>query len=124
MRDVLPTDARLRRVWALYGVVALFHAVLDPAVTYVAVTRMDIGTEANPLLAPAFDTGLGAIIGYHLPLFGLLIVGLAGLTILFDRADATEAAQLYVASVVVLGLCLAWGVALVGWNLWVLVTGV
>jgi hypothetical protein len=40
-----------------------------------------------------------------------------------SRASEREAAQLYRLSLLVLGGCALWGVILVGWNSWVLVSG-
>lgn len=123
MIRLVPADARLRRIWGLYGVVVLLHAVLDPAVSYVAVRVADVAVETNPVLAPAFATGPAAVVVAQLPLFGIVIVGLGGLTALFNRASEREAAQLYRLSLLVLGGCALWGVILVGWNSWVLVSG-
>ena len=123
MTRLVPADARLRRIWGLYGVVVLLHAVLDPAVSYVAVRVADVAVETNPVLAPAFATGAAAVVVAQLPLFGIVIVGLGGLTALFNRASEREAAQLYRLSLLVLGGCALWGVILVGWNSWVLVSG-
>ena len=78
--------------------------------------------KTNPVLAPAFATGPAAVVA-QLPLFGIVIVGLGGLTVLFNRASEREAAQLYRLSLLVLGGCALWGVILVGWNGWVLVSG-
>lgn len=120
---LLPADDRLCRIWGLYGLVVLLHAVLDPAVSYVAVSVADVAVETNPLLAPAFAQGATAVAVAHLPLVLILVVGFGGLTALFTLASEAETEWLYQFSLPVLGGCTLWGVGIVGWNSWVLLSG-
>lgn len=116
-------DDRLRRIWMLTGVVFLLHGVIDPLVTYLAVGVYGTGVEGNPLLRGSVRGGGVEFAMAHGPLFVVGVLCLVALTLLFQRASGDDRGRIYRLSMVLLGTIIAWGLLLVGWNLWMLSQG-
>lgn len=116
--------SRAGRIWRLAAIVFLFHGILDPAVTYLAVEVLNIGVEANPFIRRQLAGGPWQLLVAHLPL-GIFFAGICwGVIALIQSATAEEAASAYrLARLILCGMIL-WGVALVCWNCLVLLQGV
>lgn len=112
-------ENQVRRTTILYGVAGFLHGVLDPAITYIIINKQ-IGHETNPFLRSVFKQSLLDVFIKHLPLFVILLVCFVILLYLFNISEGSEREQLYWISQSVLTVCIIWGVALVGWNLYIL----
>ena len=107
-----PPD-RAGRIWRLASVVFLFHGILDPAVTYLAVEVLHVGIEANPFIRQQLAGGPWQLVVAHLPL-GIFFAGICwGVIRLMQSGTAEEAANAYrLAHLILCGMIL-WGAALV-----------
>ena len=91
-----------RAFWGLFAVAGLVF-VLDAVLSYVALDRVPLALEQNPIATGAMDAGLAASLG-----FKLLVLGQVAVTAhVLRRLDADWAARLLFAVVTVVG---AWGV--------------
>lgn len=122
-REGAYTDYRVRR-FGFLGIIALvIHGVVDPLVSYLAIAVLDVGREANPLMAPYFQEGLMVLVLIHLPLYVLVIGCILAYSWLFFRASRVERQWLHRLSLMMWGLIIAWGLILVVNNVFVLVGG-
>lgn len=117
-------DYKLRRVYLLLGIAWLFHAVGDPVVTFLAVNVLDVAVETNPLLRGPLNQGAVPFALAHVPLFVMGLLVLVMFTILFDYAEGEERTRLYWLTLGGFSVIILWGIALVGWNLFVLISSV
>jgi hypothetical protein len=114
----------MRHIWLL-GLTALaIHGMLDPLVSYLAISIFDIASEANPLMAPHFQGGIGRLFLIHIPLIILTIIGLWCLTWLFSVGTGSQKRKLYRLSVGLWALIILWGLVVVANNLFVLFEGI
>lgn len=116
-------DAPRRRFWILAGGTFLLHAVLDPLITYLLVRVYEVGREANPLFIEPLNAGLGVFVVSQMPLvinFGLILVGYSWL---LHIGSPAEVDWLYRFATLMWVITILWGIALVGNNLLVLITG-
>ena len=121
---MITSKQRIRQVSALWCCAFFLHAIADPAVTYIAVVVLDVGTEVNPLLQVWLQHGLRSFVLIHVPLYALGIGGFVILRWLFQQADGREQQRVYRLSLFVLTGLSIWGVVLVANNLWVIWTGI
>jgi len=98
----------------------LFHTILDPAITYVAVVMLEVGIESNPFIQRWLDKGIGMFVLIHIPVYIFGIIGFMILQWLFNQGSKQEQRQVYYLSIIVLGGVNIWGVVLVLNNLWVI----
>ncbi len=114
----------MKHIWIL-GLTALaIHGILDPFVSYFAISVFDVASEANPLMAPHFQGGVDRLLLIHIPLFILAITGLWLLTWLFSLGTDPQKRQVYLLSVGLWSLIILWGSFVVLNNLFVLFQGV
>jgi len=97
-----------------------FHTIADPAVTYIAVTILEVGVETNPFIRSWLDEGIEMFVLIHIPLYIFGIIGAVVIRWLFKQGSEREQKQVYYLSIIVLGVINVWGALLVLNNLWVI----
>jgi hypothetical protein len=117
-------DRQIQRILFLWCFVFFLHAVADPAITYLAVVILDVGTEVNPLLRVWLQHGWRSFLLIHVPLYALGVGGFVLLRWLFRQADRHEQRQAYWLALIVMSGLSIWGVVLVVNNLWVIWAGI
>jgi hypothetical protein len=113
----------IRNHWGLGLVALFFHGVLDPFVTYLSIVVFGVGVEANPFMDYYLRQGPVEFAVIHLPLFGLVLIGLLTFTALYLRAESPEVERLYIISLIIWVGIIVWGAIIVVHNLLVLING-
>ena len=111
---------RLKQLLFLWIGAFFFHTVADPVTTYVAVTHLEVGVEANPFMRLWLNKGVGMFVLIHIPLYALGIVGFVLLRWLIKQGSEHEQRQVYYLSVIVLSAITIWGAVLAFNNLWII----
>lgn len=122
MNGLFPADelSRIRNILILWIIAFVFHTILDPVTTYIAVVIMNSGYETNPFLQGWLHEGFYSFLLIHLPLYGMCLVGLIVLPWLFRQAGEYEQTLIYYLSVTVFGGVILWGALLILNNLLVI----